>query len=92
MWSFLEATSSSTDLALKLVHVVSLFASSFLGLFFFPFLDFDFFFVLFLCFLVFLLLLQFFRSSPCLLGILGFVEPPSVMTEFPHYCWSYYRN
>jgi hypothetical protein len=41
---------------------------------------------------VFLLLLQFFRSSPCLLGILGFVEPPSVMTEFPHYCWSYYRN
>jgi hypothetical protein len=40
---------------------------------------------------VFLLLLQFFWSSPCLLGILGFVEPPSIMTEFPHYCWSYYR-
>ncbi len=59
---------------------------------FIPFLDFDFFFVLFLCFLVFLLLLQFFWSSPCLLGILGFVEPPSIMTEFPHYCWSYYRN
>ncbi len=59
---------------------------------YFPFLDFDFFFVLFLCFLVFLLLLQFFWSSPWLLGILGFVEQPSIMTGFPHYCWSYYRN